>query len=319
MRKAAIGLVTVLAAATGCGLFGGDGRTPAQPLEHTTLRIGVGNAIDTAPLRIAVGNGSFRTAGLQVQLVELGSDDGLGKLTAGQLDLTFASDVSMFRAAASGTALQLEGEAYTAGSETMGLLTLPGSDFTALDKKHAPKIAVDRLDDVDSLIARSVLGTAGVDVNRIQFKQVAFAQMPEALQAGDADAAWMTEPYLTRAEKDLGAHLLADGGRGATLDFPMSGYAASGPYAQANPRTLAAFRAVLSRAQQAAADPAVVRDALPHFSDIDATTSSLLSLGSYPTSLNGVRLQRVADLMHSSGQLANRLDVQALLPQPADS
>ena len=58
----------------------------------------------------------------------------------------------------------------------------------------------------------------------------------------------------------------------------------------------------------------MVREALPKFSDIDATTAALISLGSYPTSVNGVRLQRVADLMHNSGLLGDRLDVQALLP-----
>jgi NitT/TauT family transport system substrate-binding protein len=139
--------------------------------------------------------------------------------------------------------------------------------------------------------------------------------MPGALQNGKADAAWMVEPFITKAEKELGAHILADGARGATLDFPVSSYAASGVFAQTNPRTLAVFRTVLSEAQQRADDPAVVRAALPHFSDIDATTASLISLGTYPTSLNAVRLQRVADLMHNSGVLGARLDVQALLPK----
>ena len=71
--------------------------------------------------------------------------------------------------------------------------------------------------------------------------------MPQSLQSGDVDAALMIEPYITRAEKDLGAHILADGARGATLDFPLSAYASAKPFAQANPRTLAAFRKALGR------------------------------------------------------------------------
>jgi NitT/TauT family transport system substrate-binding protein len=274
----------------------------------------VGNAIDTAPLRIAAGAGKFGSAGLNVQLVELGADDGLAKLAAGDLDVTFASDVALFRAAAGGTALQLQGEAYTAGPNTMALVTLPGSDYTVPTAKKTPEIAVNMLDDVGALAARSVLGTAGVDETKIKFKQVSFDAMPQALQAGDVDAALMIEPYITRAEKDLGAHILADGARGSTLGFPLSGYASTKPFAQANPRTLTAFRKALGAAQQSATDPATVRDSLPKFSDIDTTTAALISLGSYPASLNGIRLQRVADLMHNSGQLANRLDVQSLLP-----
>lgn len=309
-----IPLVAVLLAASGCGILSSGGKDSPPPLERTTLRVGVGNAIDTAPLRVAVAAGKFGEAGLNVELVELKAGDGLTKVTAGDLDVTFASDVSTFRAAAAGTPLELQGEAYTSGANTVALVTLPGSEYTMPGGKKSPKIAVNMLDDVGSLVARSVLGTAGVDEAKIQFRQITFGEMPQALQDGTADAALMIEPFITRAEKDLGAHILADGARGATLDFPMSAYVSAKPFAQANPRTLAAFRTALGSAQQTAADTAIVRDALPKFSDIDATTAALISLGTYPPSLNGIRLQRVADLMHNSGQLAARLDVQALLP-----
>lgn len=315
MRRLGISLVAALLTTTGCGVFSSGDSSSDAPLERTELRIGVSNPIDTAPLRIAVADGKFSAAGLSVTLVDIAADQAINKLSAGEIDIVFASDVSIFRAAAAGTALQLQGEAYTAGRNTMALVTLPGSDYTEPTVKRSPKVAVNMLDDVGVLAARSVLATAGVDVTKIQFKQHPFDRMPQALQAGEADAAWMVEPYITRAEKELGASILADGGRGATLDFPMSAYVSTGAFGQGNVRTLAAFRKVLGDAQVRAADPAVVRDALPTFSDIDRTTASLISLGSYPVSLNGIRLQRVADLMHNSGMIGARLDVQALVPR----
>ncbi|MBB4687954.1 ABC transporter substrate-binding protein [Amycolatopsis jiangsuensis] len=310
----AFALVALLFASTGCGLFQSADSPQPPPPERTTLRVGVATPIDTAPLRIAAASGKFREAGLNVELVDLGTDDGVAKLTSGRVDVTFASDVSLFRAAAAGTALQLQGEAYTSGDNTIALVTLPGSDYREPTSKKSPKIAVDRTDDVGALTARSVLATAGVDPAKVRLQASPFSQMPEVLQSGGADAAVMVEPFITQAEKELGAQILADGSSGATLDFPASGYAATGAFAAANPRTLAAFRRVLTQAQLAAADPATVRDALPSFSDIDATTAALISLGSYPTTLSATRLQRVADLMHSSGQIPNRLDVQAMLP-----
>ncbi|HET6290382.1 MAG TPA: ABC transporter substrate-binding protein [Amycolatopsis sp.] len=316
MRVLAIPLVAALLAIAGCGVFsGGDASTDA-PLERAELRVGVGSPIDTAPLRVAVAAGRFTAAGLSVSLVDVPGDQAIDKLAAGEVDIAFASDVSIFRAAAAGTPLQLQGEAYTAGRNTMALVTLPGSEYTEPTLKKSPKIAVNMLDDVGVLAARSVLGTAGIDVTRIQFKRHPFDRMPQALQGGEVDAAWMVEPYITRAEKELGASILADGARGATLDFPMSAYVSTGAFGQGNARTLAVFRKVLGEAQVRAADPAVVRDALPTFSDIDRTTASLISLGTYPVSLNGIRLQRVADLMHNSGMIGARLDVQALVPRP---
>jgi ABC-type nitrate/sulfonate/bicarbonate transport system substrate-binding protein len=300
----------------GCGLFTGNPPSGRTAPERTTLRVGVGSPVDTAPLRTAVADGSFGRAGLQVDLVEEASpEDGLAKLAAGELDVAFGTDVALFKAAAAGTALQLQGEAYTSATATMGLMTLPGSRYLDPGAKKNPVIAVDTLDDLGTLTVTSMLGTAGVDPSKIKFVRQPFAQMPAALRDGGADAAWMVEPFLTEAAKDLGAHLLVDSSRGATLDFPVSSYASSGLFAQSNPRTLSLFRQVLGDAQLRAGNQTLVRQALARSPGIDELTASLVALGSYPSSLNGVRLQRVADLMHNSGLLGGRLDVQSLLPK----
>ncbi|QFU85913.1 ABC transporter substrate-binding protein [Amycolatopsis sp. YIM 10] len=310
-------IVLLTVALGGCSAFEQNPQaTPAAP-ERNTLRVGVGNPIESAPLRMAVADGSFAAGGLKIELVEQAdSDDGLGKLAAGDLDVAFGSDVALFKAAGNGVALQLQGEAYTAGTDTMALVTLPDSAYNTPTAKRSPTIAVDTLDGLGTLTSRSVLATAGVDVNRIRFTQRAPDEMLSALREGEADAAWLVEPQITLAQQEFGAKVLADTARGATLEFPVSGYAANAVFAQANPRTMALFRTLLGQAQQKAADPAIVRQALPSFAGINANTAALVSLGSYPSSLSGVRLQRVADLMHSAGVLKQRLDVQSLLPAP---
>ena len=170
------------------------------------------------------------------------------------------------------------------------------------------------LDDVGMLAARSVLATAGVDVTKIKFEQVAFDQMPQTLQADDADAALMIEPYITRAEKDLGAHILADGARGSTLDFPLSAYASAKPFAQANPRTLAAFRTALGTAQQNAADPADrprrPAEVLRHRPDHGRADLARLVPGVAQRHPAAARRRPDAQLRPAG----DRLDVQGLLP-----
>ncbi|GHF43292.1 sulfonate ABC transporter substrate-binding protein [Amycolatopsis bartoniae] len=313
-------LVAVLGLLAGCDGTGGGGQAAqGAGLERSELRVAVGNPIDTAPLRMAVADGSFTRAGLHVDLVEETDQlAGITELMSGKVDVAFATDVALFTAAAHGTPLQLQGEAYTSAPYTMALVTLPGSTYTDLASRKSPKIAVNQDNDLGALAARSMFATAGGDPAKIKFVQRSYADMPAALRDGSADAALMIEPYLTKAQQDLGARVLADSSRGATKDFPVSAYAAAGLFAQANVHTLAAFRRVLADAQQRAADQSVVREALPRLAGIDDTTAALISLGQYPTSLSGVRLQRVADLMHSSGMLADRLDVPSLLP-PDDS
>jgi ABC-type nitrate/sulfonate/bicarbonate transport system substrate-binding protein len=197
----------------------------------------------------------------------------------------------------------------------MALMTLPGSGYTNLADKKAPKIAVDQLDDLGALAVRSMFATAGGDPAKIKFVRYSYAAMPAALRDKSADAALMIESFITQAQQNLGAHVLADSSRGATTNLPMTAYAATGIFAEANPRTLALFRSVLAHAQQRAADPTLVRQALPRLAGLDDATAALVALGQYPTSLNGTRLQRVADLMLTSGMLASRLDVPSLLPR----
>lgn len=314
MRTVTIALLAALSVLTACS-SATTGSESAGGLERTTLRVAVGNAIDTAPLRLAVEDGSFTRAGLHVDLVEeRGPLDGIEGLTAGRVDVAFATDVTLFSAAAHGTPLQLQGEAYTSAPFTMALMTLPNSDYTDLSAKKNPRIAVDQDNDLGSLAARAMFTTAGGDPSKIKFVVRSYQDMPAALRDGSVDAALMTEPFITKVQQSDGARVLADSSRGATADFPVSAYAASGQFAQSNEHTLAAFRQVLGAAQQRADDPSVVRAALPRIAGIDETTAALVALGQYPTSLSGVRLQRVADLMHNTGMLAARLDVPSLLP-----
>ncbi|NKQ55155.1 ABC transporter substrate-binding protein [Amycolatopsis sp. K13G38] len=318
MRRVAIMLVAALSVIGGCSSAGDSGQSAGDgSLERSTLRVGVGNPVDTAPLRLAVADGSFTRAGLDVTLVEEPTvQDGLAGLSSGNLDVAFATDVAFLNAAAGGTALEFQGEAYTSAPYTMSLVTLPGSGYTDLAAKKTPRIAVDDGNGLGKLAVDSMFTTAGADPGKIKFITRSFDRMADALRDGSADAALLVEPYLTVAQENLGAEILADSSRGATTNFPVSSYASSGMFARANPRTLATFRKVLADAQQrAAADQSAVRQALPKFTGIDATTAALVTLGEYPTSLNGVRLQRVADLMHSTGMLTDRLDVPSLLPK----
>lgn len=304
-----------LAASAACSLVPGSGGSGKPQIERTTLRIGVLPAVDVAPLRLALNNKMFENAGLNIDLISESSEaDGLRQLDAGTLDVAFASNVTLFKTAAAGMPLQLQSEAYQAGTNTMALVTLPNSDYTDPSVRPAPKIAVDTDPGVGTLTTRSVLGTAGIDTSKIRFIQKPFGDMTDALKDGTVDAAWMVEPYITKAQKQLGAKVLTDTARGATLNYPLSSYAASRKFADANPKTLQLFRSVLGQAQQMAANHLLVQDVLHQYVDVDIPTAALVSVGVYPTSLNPVRLQRVADMMETAGMLNTRLDVQQLMP-----
>jgi NitT/TauT family transport system substrate-binding protein len=228
----------------------------------------------------------------------------------------------MFKGGSAST-LQLQGEAYQAASNTMALVTRPDSvkykNLADFANSPPPTIAVNSLNDLGMLTTKSVLQLVGVDPGAIRFKVVPYADMSTALKNNQVDAAWMIEPFITQAQKDFGAQIITDAARGATAAFPISGYATSRQFADKNPKTLAAFRKVLAQAQQLAANPLTVRTVLPLYANVDTATAELVSVGTYPASLNAVRLQRVADLMQSLQQVGVRLDVAQLFPPASAS
>ena len=317
VRRTAVALVGALglvASATGCSLLPGSGSSSPN-LEHPALRVGYEPQVDVAPLYMAVKSNLFADAGLKIELVQENSDqEAIQQLANGQLDVAFATHVGFFKAEAGGAQLELQGEAYQAGTNTMALVTLPALQYNAPSAKPTPHIAVNTDNDLGVLTTKSVLDTAGVQQNKITFTSVSFNDMATALQNRQVDAAWMIEPYITKAEQDLGATIVTDAARGATQEFPMTGYASAKKFADANPNTMAAFRKTLQQAQEQASDRLQVQSVLKDYAGIDASTADLISVGSFPSTLNAIRLQRVADMMETSGMLQNRLDVQSMLP-----
>ncbi|MFB9908915.1 ABC transporter substrate-binding protein [Allokutzneria oryzae] len=304
-----------LTAVGGCGLISGSDEAAAPKPERSTLRIGVLPSVDVAPLYLARNEKLFSAAGLQVELIVVDDDSSaVQQLDSGTLDVAFASHVTLFRAVHSGKELQLQGEAYQAAENTMALVTLPDSDYDTPGEIQKPKIAVNHKDDLGTLTTESVLQTANVAKGNIKWTSMPFSDMVKALESKSVDAAWMVEPWITKAQRSNGARVLTDTARGYTLDFPMSGYAASKKFADANPKTLAAFRNVLAKAQELGTNRLAVQEVLTEYAEVDAQTAGLVSVGSYPVSINPVRLQRVADMMETSQLLTSRLDVQQLLP-----
>ncbi|MCK2237931.1 MULTISPECIES: ABC transporter substrate-binding protein [unclassified Crossiella] len=314
-RGVAVALSTAMVAVTAsCSLFGGDSAGTKPVLEKTNLRVGILPLVDVAPLYMAKEDGKFAAAGLNIDAIPQDNEkQAMESLRNGTIDIAFASHVTFFKAASEGTDLQLQGEAYQAGTNTMALVTLKNSNFVALNRGVSkPTIGVDALDSIGALTTKSVMNAAGAP--NFNLKPMDFSKMESELVASKIDAAWMVEPHITRIQKTIGAVVLSDTARGGTLDFPMSGYAAIRKSAEESPKTYAAFRKVLADAQLLGTNHLKVQEVLVKYAELDNLTAALVAVGTYPVSINPVRLQRVADMMESTRMLNTRLDVLQLLP-----
>ena len=137
------------------------------------------------------------------------------------------------------------------------------------------------------------------------------SQMIGALTSHRVDAILVTEPQLTQAEMKLGAVELLDACSGVTANLPLTGYFSTASGARQDSASLTAFQTALATAQGEAADRSTVQSTLTG-ENISSEDAALVNVGQYPTFLNVGQIQRVADLMYSSGMITSPVSVASL-------
>jgi NitT/TauT family transport system substrate-binding protein len=281
------------------------------PVEVPEIRLGVLKVTDTAPLFVAQREGIFEKHGLRPKFVtmELTGDQRID-LEHGQADVTFDSWVTIFLNIADGADWVVLGEAYQTGPRSTGLLVSRSSRLRSVNDLAGKRVGVNNLRGLGVLLTNSVLATNGMKPSDVQYVEMPFDNLASAVNNGDITAGWMVEPYLTRAQLDMGCVLLADTAVGATSDFPQSGYAVARSFARKNPGTVRAFQRVLAEAQSRALDRSTVEAVLPDYVQVSKNVAQLMNLGTYPTTTLAIRPQRVVDLMFSQQFLKSRINVE---------
>ncbi|GAA4629070.1 ABC transporter substrate-binding protein [Actinoallomurus vinaceus] len=310
----AFGIAIAASIVSGCG--GSDDKKSASGLEKTELKVGTLPIVDDSPFFLALKNGYFKAEGLKVTPTTLANgEEGITRLQSGGIDLAWSSYPNAIMAVDSGKVqLRIVVDGYTATKHLFSVLALPKSKIKKPADLVNKKVSVNGLKGLGPLLLSSALKTAGVDPKSVKMVAVPFPQMPAQLQAGAIDAAWITEPFVTQASQRLGATEIIDTATGPADGLPIAGFVSTAAGAKKYPKTFAAFQRAMAKAQALAANRSQVEQILPtYIKTITPQVASTITIGTFPTSLNKARLQRVPDLMQEFGLISNHLDMQTML------
>lgn len=296
---------------------GGAAADPATP-EKTHLTVLAQQVVDDAPFWIALRDGFFKAEGLSVTVKPLDKTPlGVQALKTGQADILVGGNFpTMLEADASGLLkVRILVEGYQGGPNIMDVLTLPDSRITDAAGLAHKSVAVNLANGIQTLTLNRVLAAAGVDPASVDYKVIPFPMMAAALKNHQVDAIDVLEPFLTQAELSDGAFPVVDQLTGPTGALPISGTFATESFVRKYPVTAAAFQRAMLRAQRLAdVHRDVVERMLPtYIRTVTPRVAALVNLGTYPTVLDPVPLQRVADLLSASHLLARPLNVAPLL------
>ena len=304
VTAAAAGLVLV----AGCNPF--TSSAAGEPTGSGTVTVAADAGVGDAPLYIAINRGLFAQAGIHVRVIPDNSvSQQVAALKSGQADIAFGDYADFFYAdqLSSSPGLKIVANGYAAAPGVMEVLTLPHSPITTpaslagkivgTAEPQEMRFSLTKPYSLDTVATWSVLSSDNVDPSSITWQDMPTKKLVSALAKHKVDAILATEPTIFEAESALGAVPVLDSCTGATANLPLDGYFTDSAYAKKDATNLAAFRAALLKAQSDASQAAPVQSALMHYAGMQAQPASLVTLGTYPTSLDAPDLQRVASLM----------------------
>ncbi|SDP38609.1 NitT/TauT family transport system substrate-binding protein [Streptomyces sp. cf386] len=312
-RTAAAAAATLmLVAVTACG-DDGDSSSGAEGRE--TVTVAALPLIDCVALYIARDRGLFEKEGLDVRIQQVQQSlQALPALAKGQIDMVASANyVTYLQAYEKGTLdIRIVAEAIRAAPRMMEVLVSEDSDIKTVADLEGKKLAVNVLNNVQSLTFDEILAKQGV--GRPVYRAIPFPQMGAALDKGQVDAVHAVEPYDSALQDELKARVLIDGSSAPVEAIPLSGYVSTSRYVDGNVKTLAAFqRAIKAAVRIAEEDPSVVRDTLPTYTKVTEKQAESIDLPVFPPTMDAVQLKRLTDLMEKHGMLKKPLDPATLL------
>lgn len=324
MRILAPPLAIALLALSGCGGYAATaGSTSPNGLQKTTLNVAVVPAVDSAGFFVALHQGLFAKEGLTIHYTPAASSDTvINQQVAGQYDITGGNYVSYIQHYVNNhQPLEVIAEGSVMQEGTQAIYTMPGSKIKSLSDLKGHMLGINAPLNINYLLAASVITENGIKLDQVRFPAapIPFPTMAAALAAGKVDAAAMPEPFATAAEQEYGAVKLADLNQGATEQFPIQGYVATKSWAEQNPGTLKAFVTALAQGQEIAdTSRRAVEQAMealngPQNGEVPPIVAAVMSINIYPTAIDKVRIQRVADVMYQFGLLHSRFNVTPMI------
>ncbi len=179
------------------------------------------------------------------------------------------------------------------------------------------KISAGLLNSVNYVHMQEWLKKNGVDTSKIEFLEIPFPQMADALFQKRIDAVWNVEPFVTFMMKSGKAHLMAYPYQDNMPGMDISNYFAKESWVRANPDVARRFKRAIDRATQfMATAPKEERDEwVAKFTGMKLDVVKEVTLPVYSTEFNVPSLQYNLDLAVRHKLIPKPFDVNLMIPK----
>ncbi|MFJ5261793.1 ABC transporter substrate-binding protein [Streptomyces sp. NPDC088387] len=318
MQRLFVGLAAalLLVGATACGSSGGSA-SDSDGL--TSVKVGVIPIVDVAPLYLGQQKGIYEKYGLDLSMTTAqGGSAIVPGVVSGQFQFGFSNTTSLMVAQSNGVQVKAvaNGVATTGadGADYGALVVRKGSTLKSAKDLEGRTVAVNTLKNILDTSVRESVRKAGADPSKVKFVELAFDQMPAAVEKGQVDAAMAVEPALTGILNEGGVQI-ASPYVDVAKDLTVAMYFTSQNYAQQNPDVVADFQKATAEALTYANEhPEEVREAVSTYTEIPSAVLSEITLPKWPADISRTSVETLRELGEQDGLFKTAPDLDELLP-----
>ncbi|MCW4386044.1 ABC transporter substrate-binding protein [Salinibacterium sp. SYSU T00001] len=258
----------------------------------TELTIGALPSVESAPLFLGQEEGFFADEGLNIRIAALASGTGMliDPVVSGTYDIAVSDMLSILSAQEDGADLRLLAPAGSATGDPTAdfgaLVVNNDSTYTTLSDLEGAFVGSNSTGDTNNTVLRAIMDAEAGFSYTVQWKEVPFQSAASALSDGTVDAAFLVEPYLTRAlNGDKRVLSYTYSAFDPSLD--VNAYFTSARFANERPEVLERFMAALERSiEYAAENPSEVRSVMTSYAETQWNERTAAVLPRYTTSFD---------------------------------
>lgn len=286
----------------------------------TTLRVSTIPTFDNAAFEVALAKKLFEAEGLKIDTTPtVGGAAGIPALVSGQLQAASSNVVTIILAASQGLKPVMVAAGDTtsdAPPDLAGLIAKKGATFKTGKDLEGKTVAVNARNNIIWLYAREWVAKTGGDPDKINFVEVPFPQMVDAVQNNRVDTAMLVEPFLSAAVKASIIDVVGWPYSDVQKRIPVAQFVMTKSYVDANPEIVGKF----TRGYDRGVDWADANGGSEEFAQIVSAYTKVpadqLKNSAKPVFVKKVdasAVETVAALMKKHGLLKTDVDVKAII------
>lgn len=286
----------------------------------TKITLGVLPITDVAPIYLGQKQGIFAKHGLELDIqIAQGGAAILPAVTTGEYVIGYSNVVSLLIAQDKGLPIKVvhNGSSSTnkAGADVTEVAAKADKGIASPKDLVGKKIAVNALNNFADITIRNAVKKDGGDPTKLSFVEIPYPQMPAAIDRGDVDAAWTTEPFRTQI-LEAGGKIVASPMTDMAPDFDSAFFFTSQQSLTDKADVIAKFRAALDESfDYANANEAAFREIIQDYAKVTPELAKKVVMSKWNKKINQDALQTLGAAAKEFGVISNEPNISGLLAE----